>query len=271
MHLGEPTLVAVTAFLFVIWALRGAMIWRVQRNYPGHSRWTAAGLLILAAMCLFNMWPLTSGGLFIAAANTMVVIAPILYLEGAREFRGLPPRNWLAYAACAAVIAAVFYFDYAAPNLHLRVYFVSSFMGIVLTLASIQLLKGSAPGHRRRAVFTGCMFALCGAVIVARALYFYWAHPSDNSPSGNQRRVLRGHSGIGGRYFTRHRSAGGRARKIGLDERKGRGVARHSGGRRTQAQRSAAAGKRRAFPEFGGQRSRDDLGFRAGQAVHLFQ
>ena len=184
MHLGEPTLVALTTFLFVIWALRGAMIWRVQQNYPGHSRWTAAGLLILAAMCLFNMWPLTSGGLFIAAANTMVVIAPVLYLEGAREFRGLPPRNWIAYAACAAVIAAVFYFDYAAPSLHLRVYLVSSFMGIVFTIASFQLLKGSKPAHRRRAMFTGCMFALCGAVIVARAIYFYLAQPSSNSPSG---------------------------------------------------------------------------------------
>ncbi len=93
-------------------------------------------------MCLFNMWPLISGGLFIAAANTMVVIAPILYLEGAREFRGLPPRNWFAYAACAAVIAAVFYFDYAAPSLHLRVYLVSSFMGIVFTLASYPIAEG---------------------------------------------------------------------------------------------------------------------------------
>ena len=184
MHLGEPTLVAVTTFLFVIWALRGAMIWRVQQNYPGHSRWTAAGLLILAAMCLFNMWPLTSGGLFIVAANTMVVIAPVLYLEGAREFRGLPPRSWFAYAACAVVIAAVFYFDYAAPSLHLRVYLVSSFMGIVFTVASVQLLTGSVPGYRRRAAFTGCMFALCGAVIVARAIYFYLTQPSSNSPSG---------------------------------------------------------------------------------------
>ncbi|MGA7239193.1 MAG: PAS domain-containing protein [Bryobacteraceae bacterium] len=184
MHLGEPTLVALTIFLFVIWALRGAMIWRIQQNYPGHSRWTAAGLLILAAMCLFNMWPLTSDGLFIAAANTMVVIAPIFYLEGAREFRGLPPRNWLVYAAGAAVIGAVFYFDYAAPSLHLRVYLVSSFMGVVFALASIQLLNGSASGHRRRAAFTGCMFALGGAVIVARAIYFYLAQPSNNSPSG---------------------------------------------------------------------------------------
>src|SRR5215471_6176858 len=113
MHLGEPVLVAITTFLFVIWALRGAMIWRAQRNYPGHTRWTAAGLLVLAAMCLFNMWPLTSGGLFIAAANSMAVIAPVLYLEGAREFRGIAPRSQFAYAACAVVILAIFYFDYA--------------------------------------------------------------------------------------------------------------------------------------------------------------
>jgi two-component system, cell cycle sensor histidine kinase and response regulator CckA len=160
------------------------MIWRAQRNYPGHSRWTAAGLFMLAAMCLFNMWPLTSGGLFIALANTMAVIAPVLYLEGAREFRGIAPRNRLVYLACAAVIAAVFYFDYAAPSLHLRVYLVSSFMGIVFAFASAQLLKASKAGHRFRATFTGCMFALCGAIIVARAIYFYVAHPSDNAPSG---------------------------------------------------------------------------------------
>src|SRR5215469_5147013 len=184
MHLGEPVLVAITTFLFVIWALRGAMIWRAQRNYPGHSRWTAAGLWMLAAMCLFNMWPLTSAGLFIAAANTMAVIAPILYWEGAREFRGIAPRNRLAWAACAAVILAVFFFDYAAPSLNLRVYLVSSFMGIVFTFASVQLLKGTKPGHRFRATFTGCMFALCGATIVARAIYFYVARPSENALSG---------------------------------------------------------------------------------------
>jgi two-component system cell cycle sensor histidine kinase/response regulator CckA len=184
MHLGEPTLVAVTVLLFVVWALRGAMIWRVQRAYPGHSRWTAAGLLILAAICVFNMWPLTAGGAFVAVANTLVVIAPILYLEGAREFRGLPPRNPVVYAAGAAVIAAVLYFHYLAPNLKLRVYLVSSFMGIVFTFTAIQLLKGNTPGRRLRATFTGSMFALCGAVIVARAISFYLAQPSDNSPSG---------------------------------------------------------------------------------------
>jgi PAS domain S-box-containing protein len=182
MH--SPVLVAITTFLFVIWALRGAMIWRAQRNYPGHSRWTAAGLLILAAMCLFNMWPLTSGGLFIVAANAMAVIAPVLYLEGAREFRGIAPRHWLAWAACTAVIAAVFYFDYAAPSLNLRVYLVSSFMGIAFAFASVQLLKGNKPGHRFSATFTGCMFALCGAIIVARAIYFYVAQPSENALSG---------------------------------------------------------------------------------------
>jgi two-component system, cell cycle sensor histidine kinase and response regulator CckA len=184
MHLGEPTLVAVTTLLFVIWAVRGAMLWRAQRNYPGHSRWTAAGLLILAALCLFNMWPLTTGGVFTALANTMAVIAPVLYMEGAREFRGFPTSNRYAYWACAVVIVAVFYFDYAAPSLHLRVYLVSSFMGVIFTLASIQLLHGSTPGDKRRAVFTGCMFALCGAVIMARAIYFFVAQPSDNSPSG---------------------------------------------------------------------------------------
>jgi two-component system, cell cycle sensor histidine kinase and response regulator CckA len=184
MPLGESTLEALTLFLFLIWALRGAMLWRVQRTYPGHSRWTAAGLLILAAMCVFNLWPLTAGSILIAASNTMVVIAPVLYLEGAREFRGLPPRSGLAYAALAIVIAAVFYFDYAAPSLIIRVYLVSSFMGIVFTITSIQLLKGNAPGHRLRAAFTGCMFALCGAVVVARALYFYFAQPANNAPSG---------------------------------------------------------------------------------------
>jgi PAS domain S-box-containing protein len=160
------------------------MKWRAQRNYPGHSRWTAAGLLILGAMCLFNMGPLTSGGLFVALANTMAVVAPVLYLEGAREFRDIVPRTWLPWAACAVVILAIFYFDYAAPSLYLRIYLVSSFMGIVFTFASVQLLKGNKPGHRFRATFTGCMFALCGAVIVARAVYFYVAQPPYNSLSG---------------------------------------------------------------------------------------
>src|SRR6516162_7939113 len=40
------------------------------------------------------------------SANTGIALASILYLEGAREFRGLAPRSWLAYMGDVVAIGA---------------------------------------------------------------------------------------------------------------------------------------------------------------------
>jgi hypothetical protein len=76
------------------------------RTHPGYRRWAIAGLSLVLSLFFLSLrsvpiWMKTIG------ANTGIVLASILYLEGAREFRGLAPRSWLAYMGGVVAIGAV--------------------------------------------------------------------------------------------------------------------------------------------------------------------
>jgi hypothetical protein len=87
------------------------------------------------------------------------------------------PRSWLAFAGGAAAIGAVAFFLYVVPNMNARVGVISTFLGIVMALATIILLRRIPPAHRFGQTFTGAMFALCAATLLARALYCYLGPP----------------------------------------------------------------------------------------------
>jgi hypothetical protein len=48
------------------------------------------------------------------------VVSTLLYLEGAREFRGLSPRRWLDYVGALAAIGVLAFLAYVAPNPNAR-------------------------------------------------------------------------------------------------------------------------------------------------------
>jgi hypothetical protein len=52
----------------------------------------------------------------------------MLYLEGAREFRRLPPHSWFVYAGGVATIGAVTFFVYFVPNQNSRAAVMSGWM-----------------------------------------------------------------------------------------------------------------------------------------------
>jgi hypothetical protein len=65
-----------------------------------------AGLSLVLSLFLLS---LRSAPIWIKtiSANTGIALASILYLEGAREFRGLSPRSWLAYMGGVVAIGAL--------------------------------------------------------------------------------------------------------------------------------------------------------------------
>jgi PAS domain S-box-containing protein len=177
MQLDPRTLATVTVAAGLLLALYGVVIWWTRRTYPGQSRWTAGGLLLLMSQCRVILWPRAPDPITLVVTNTMTVIASILFLEGAREFRGVPSRSWLVTAGGVVAVAAGAFFSYAVPSTDARVSIMSPFVGIVFILASIQLLKGSGPEPTFGIMLTSSMFALCGAVLMARALYIHSARP----------------------------------------------------------------------------------------------
>ena len=178
MRLDPRTLVTVTLLLGLMFGLRSAVIWRTGRAYPGYGRWSIATLLMVLGLCLSSLRPLAPDWISIVIANTLIIISAVLYLEGAREFRGLPPPVWFIYIAGIATVGAVAFFDYAVPSLNVRLAVMSSFLCTTQILASIRLLKEIPPGSKFAIRLIGVLFGLCAAVLLLRVLYFVIASPS---------------------------------------------------------------------------------------------
>src|SRR5215469_13960929 len=161
MRLDPGTMLTVTMLLVLLFTLLVAAIWWTRSTLPGYGRWSAAGLLLVASPLLALLRPLASDWVSVVSANAVLSIGSILYMEGARLFRGLRPRLWPIYVTGAAAMAVLWYFDFITPNVNARIFAISLFLAIVLTLASITLLKDMPAGHKFGLTLTGGMFALC--------------------------------------------------------------------------------------------------------------
>ena len=176
MQLNLRTAITLIMWLALGFAVLAMAIRWARRTHPGYRRWTVAGLLLVLSLFLLS---LRSAPAWInrVSANAGIALASILYLEGAREFRGLAPRSWLAYVGGVVAIGAVAFFSYIVPNMNVRAAVMSAFLGVILTLVSVRLLRAIPPAHRLGQAFTGSMFALCAATLLARAFYCYLARP----------------------------------------------------------------------------------------------
>jgi len=181
MQLEPHASVSLVMVLALLFALLVLVLWWTRRTYPGFNRWSAAGILLVAALCLLALRGLAPDWASVVCADSLIVIASILYLEGARQFLGLRPRNWLTCAGGFLAVIAVAFFDYVVPSLNARGTVMSSFMAIIFIITAIRLLKAIPPQHKFGMTLTGSMFALCAALLLARALYFQFASPLSDS------------------------------------------------------------------------------------------
>ena len=177
MQLDVRTLLTLVMSLVLVFDLLAIVFWWTWRAYPGYGRWTIAGLLLLLSLFLLSLQHTAPDWISIVIANALLVLASILYLEGACAFRGLPPPGWRVYAGGGVAVGAVAFFRYGVRNLNARALVISAFLGIILMLASIRLLRRIPPAHRFGLTLTGSTFALCAATLIARALYCYFGPP----------------------------------------------------------------------------------------------
>ena len=131
------TLIMWVALGFTVFVM--AIRW-TRRTQAGYGRWAASLLLLLSLFLL--AWRSGPAWINTVSADTGGVLASILYLEGAWEFRGMAPRSWHAYAGGAVTIGAVAFFLYVVPNMNARAVVMSTFLGILLGPAHERSKRG---------------------------------------------------------------------------------------------------------------------------------
>jgi len=178
MWLDLHTVAALVGSLGLAFILLTIAVWRTRRRYSGYFRWTIAGPLLLLSLFLAILRPNAPELITVVAANALLALSSILCLEGAREFRGLVPQNDFVYAGAAVTIGALAFFLYVVPDLTIRATIMSTWLGLVLALASIVLLRGNVPSPYSLGMrMTGGVFALTAATHLARAVYLVFAPP----------------------------------------------------------------------------------------------
>jgi len=180
MWLDPHTVAAIVGSLGLPFILLTIAVWRTRRRYSGYGRWTIAGPLLLVSLFLASLRPHAPQWLTVVAANAVLVLASILCLEGARQFRGLAPRRAFVYASGAAAIGGVAFFLYVVPDLNIRGMMMSIWLGYVLGRAAIVLLRGGVLAPTLGLRLTGGLFALTAATHVARAGYLFFAPGLDD-------------------------------------------------------------------------------------------
>jgi signal transduction histidine kinase len=159
--------------------------WWAGSPFPGYSRWALAGpLLVVAIFLLALRLRAVPDWLTMVIANAALAFAAMLYLEGAREFRSLPARSPVLYVSGIVAIGAVAFFVYIVPDQNGRATVMSAFIGGVVLLASVTLLRGAPVRPTFGLRLTSYVFAMFGATNMFRAVYCAFGPPLINPLSG---------------------------------------------------------------------------------------
>lgn len=170
MQLDPRTLLAITAFVVLLNAGIGVGIWWPRRTHSWLGRWIAGNALFGLGLLLLMLRGFVPDWVSIFLANTAIIIASTLYLEGTYAFRGLKTGAQPVYAAAGFTVLGLTYFQYFVPSMNARVSLISLFMGAVFLLCFLVFKdrQARAPGA---AVTSGC-FALAAVLLISRAAYF---------------------------------------------------------------------------------------------------
>jgi PAS domain S-box-containing protein len=169
----DPRTAAIT--LAIIWLAVSALsaaAWWTRRRYAGFGRFAIAGPATVLALLLLSLRHIAPDWVTVLGANGMLLWASVLYLEGARAFRGLPPHRWSASAGGLATLGIVALFTYGVPSLNGRAAALSAYFAIVSQLTAATLLRAVPHGQVLGLRLTGSAFAVCAATHVVRAAYF---------------------------------------------------------------------------------------------------
>ena len=177
MRLDPRTVLTLLGVFGLMFTGLATLLWWTRRSYPGFGRWATAGPLLALSLPVMNLRPNAPDWISMVGANAVTAFASILYLEGAREVRGHPPRRLRDYAAALVTIGGYAFFVYGVRSGNGRAVVMSTFMGIVLLLAAGTLWKTEPERHTLGLWLTASMFALGGTTQLGRAVYMAFGPP----------------------------------------------------------------------------------------------
>jgi signal transduction histidine kinase/ActR/RegA family two-component response regulator len=177
MPLDNRTLIVSAILVTTVLSLLDVLIWRTRRTFPGFGRWAIAHALFSPTLFLFSLRSILSDWWTMVAANILAMMVSILVLEAAREFRGLRPRTWQAYAWGACSLAVIFYFRYVAHDMNVRILVAALSTGGLL-LYGAKVLLTDVPEDRKTGMrYTGWLLVACALLQISRGIYFFLQPP----------------------------------------------------------------------------------------------
>jgi len=171
MELNPRTLMAAFIVLWLVCGSIAMAIWWTRRRYPGFGRWLIADLALFLSLCLLSLRPAAPDWVSVVSANAVLLMAAILFFEGAREFGGLSPRLWQTYVGGLATLGVLGYFLYAVPDLNARSAVTSAFLSVIFVLTGVTLFRDVRHSSTFGLRLTGSMFLLCAVTQLVRAAY----------------------------------------------------------------------------------------------------
>ena len=126
MQLDARSLIVASILVTMVLSLLDIVIWRTRNTFPGFGRWTIAHVLVTPGLLLFSFRTILPDFVTIVVANTISLTTAVLVLEAAREFRGLKPRVWQAWAGAGVSILGLIFFRYVVNNLNIRALIAST-------------------------------------------------------------------------------------------------------------------------------------------------
>jgi signal transduction histidine kinase/ActR/RegA family two-component response regulator len=173
MPLDNRTLVVSSLLVTAVLSLLDILIWRTRNTFPGFGRWAVAHALFAPTLLLFSLRSILTDWVTMVVANTLAMIVSILVLEAAREFRGMRPRTWQAYAGGSVSLATILYFRYVENNLNVRVLVAAVAMGFMILFAAKALLTNVPKDQSTGMKYTGYLLLVCAVLQFSRGLYFF--------------------------------------------------------------------------------------------------
>jgi len=180
MPLDPRTATVTLAIVWLAVSALSAAAWWTRRRYDGFGRFAIAGPGTVLALVLLSLRHIAPDWVSVLGANGLLLWASLLYLEGARAFRSLPPHRWSVSAGALVTIGVVALFTYVVPTLNGRAAAMSAYLAIVSQLTAVTLLRAVPPGRVLGLRLTGSAFALCAATHVVRAAYFAFGPTFDD-------------------------------------------------------------------------------------------
>ena len=95
MRVDPRTVLALVGVLGLLFTGLATILWWTRRTYPGFGSWAIAGVLAMLSLYLIFRGPSTPDLISRMGANATLVVATVLYIDGARRFRGRPAGGGL--------------------------------------------------------------------------------------------------------------------------------------------------------------------------------